>query len=101
MQQRVLVDFEYLENNFTQALKTRINNYFDSGAEVLFWFKYIWVGNTERLTTDRFNEIQDFLEDRDIKNHGILINFDEEYLLDDLRLKADVYIPERSNPRTQ
>ena len=92
---RVSIEYTYLEENYTTELRDIINAYYDAGDVVIIWFKYVWPDQALKPTTDQFNEAIAFIEDNNIKNTGLLTNFDENYLNPDLLLAADIYIPER------
>jgi hypothetical protein len=93
---RVLVDFDYIEANYSDSLKNEINSYVDNGDIVIIWRTFQWVGNDNKLTTYYMTSTLNYLSDKGIKYSDFMFNGNEEFTILQPGLVADVYIPSRT-----
>lgn len=91
----VLVDLQYLYDNYTDELRDQINSYHDDGDDILIGFSYYWMKNI--LKSFELTAIKDWLELKGIKYHQLLINYHVQTLYvpkQQWGLTADINIPD-------
>ena len=89
----VVVDFQYLVESYSEALKDEINDYYSLGYTILMRVSYDWVENN--IKPEAISLIKKWLEDRDINYNDILVNFQTNLATEYWEFMGDIQIPNK------